>query len=385
MLADTPMKLTEAELWTNARDIVHFVGICGAGKSTLSSRLAARIAKHGGKAIGTIDYDPLTPDDQRQSDRAFSRELDHLNNAAGGRDPDVLQKIVDHSLALIESWVRSDANVVLVDRWWESFDYLPTEHARYIETAIRSSGFRMRHVLLVVVDGVFGSEENAIRQRMLHTKGTRPAEWWATGPDALDVWVREELAYQDAYRLFVHRSPFESTTLNTIKMDWADYEDSIVSSLIEGRWLEAFDKAEIPGQGSDAAPPARLGGVAEQSKPLEPQECTYAHFRQMASGRQYGPFDGEPAKTMVWFRGSVLRTVDSLGDEALREAHRLAVHESLYMNSDASSRDFFRKQVCLPSKAALDEYPSLREQFPIESAQVDAQRTLPETTAMCAK
>lgn len=268
---DIPVKLTEAELWPKARDIVHFVGICGAGKSTLSSRLAARVAKQGGKVIGTIDYDPHTPDDQRQSDRAFSRELDRLNIETGCADPVVHQNVVDHALATIDRWMQSDANVVLVDRWYESYDNLPSAHVEYIEAAIRSSGFRMHHVLLVVADGVFGNEDAAIRQRVLHTKGTRPEAWWATGPGSLDGWVRGEQACQDAYRLFVRRSPFGSLTLNTVKMGWAEYEDSIVGSLVEGRWFEAFDEA-WENRSATAQPvpftlPGRTGWPSRMAKP----------------------------------------------------------------------------------------------------------------------
>lgn len=354
-----PTKLTEADLWPNARDIVHFIGICGAGKSTLSSRLAARVALHGGRAIGTIDYDPHTPDTIRLSERAFSRDLDRRNIEADCSDPAVHQEIVDHTLATLRRWMESDANVVLVDRWYESYDNLPRTHVEYIEAAIRSAGFRIHHVLLIVANGVFGNEDDAIRQRMLHTKRTRPEEWWATGPGSLDAWVRDEKACQDAYRLFVHRSPFGSITLNTARMEWADHEDAIVSSLLEGRWLEAV-------VGSSAPALTRFEGASEGDARLEPQECTFAQFRQIAEAKQYGPFEGEPdipARTMVWFRGSVLCTLNSTGEAALRDAHRRAVQEALYMNSEASERDFFRKQVRLPSTAALEDYPDLRDQF----------------------
>jgi putative protein kinase ArgK-like GTPase of G3E family len=69
-----PAKLTEHEFWSGARDIVHFVGICGAGKSTMSSRLATRITSHGGKVLGTIDYDPHTPDPVGVKPRRSGRE-----------------------------------------------------------------------------------------------------------------------------------------------------------------------------------------------------------------------------------------------------------------------------------------------------------------------
>lgn len=241
MALHIPAKLTESELWRTSRDIVHFVGICGAGKSTLCGNLARRIEGYGGKVIGTIDYDPHTPDSERAAARAFHRELDQRNIAAGCVDPDVHEAIVKHTLATLTQWVESDANVVLVDRWYESYDLLPSEHISYIEAAIRSSGFRVHHVLLVVANSIFGNDQASIRARLLHTKGTRPASWWETGPGSLELWVQDEQGCQDAYRLFVHRSPFGSLEINTSGMDWSAYGDQIASSLIQGRWFDAFE------------------------------------------------------------------------------------------------------------------------------------------------
>ena len=241
MALQIPAKLTESELWRTSRDIVHFVGICGAGKSTMCADLARRIEGHGGKVIGTIDYDPHTPDHEAAAEHAFSRELDQRNIAASCLDPAVHEAIVRHTLATLTRWVESDANVVLVDRWYESYDLLPPEHVSYIEAAIRSSGFRVHHVLLVVANSIFGNDLEPIRARLLHTKGTRPASWWNSGPASLDAWAREEQACQDAYRVFVHRSPFGSLEINTLGMDWPEYEDEIVSSLIQRRWFDAFE------------------------------------------------------------------------------------------------------------------------------------------------
>lgn len=263
----TSRRLAETELWPGARDIIHFIGICGAGKSTLSSRLAARVARFGGKAIGTIDYDPHTPDHQRANERAFSRELDQLNIAAGCTDPAIHQHIVDHTLSMLEQWMQSDANVVLVDRWYESYDGLPPEHVAYIEAAIQSSGFRVHHVMLVVAESVFGNEEEVIRQRMLHTKGTRPEEWWASGPDSLDTWVREEQAYQDQYRLFVHRSPFPFYSFTTLGMDWPDYEQRVAEYMIEDRWFAAQRRAE---KMTEMTPLQQLDNLLENAPAEQP-------------------------------------------------------------------------------------------------------------------
>jgi hypothetical protein len=227
--------VNESEFWTKTRSILHFMGICGAGKSTLSARLAARAARFGGKAVGTLDYDPHTPDHERQSERAFNRELDLLNIAAGGKDPAVHQRIVEHSLAMVDSWSASDANVILADRFHESYDNLPAEHVERVEAAIRESGFAMRHVLLVVADDVDGTEEStkrAIRERMAHTKETRPKAWWDSGPGSLDEWVREETECQRAYRRFCLRSPFETVEICTRDMRWDLHEQQIVDALL---------------------------------------------------------------------------------------------------------------------------------------------------------
>lgn len=237
-------RLTEPELWPAARDIIHFMGICGAGKSTLSSRLAARVTQFGGKAVGTIEYDPHTPDHLRANERAFSRELDQLNIAAGYTNPAIHERIVDHTLSMLEQWARSDANVVLVDRWYESYDGLPAEHVACIEAAIQSSGFRVHHVMLVVAKDVLSNDEEVVRKRMLHTKGNRPDEWWASGPDSLDTWVREEQEYQDEYRSFIYRSPFRFFTFTTRDMNWSDYEQWIADYMIRDRWYIAQRRAE---------------------------------------------------------------------------------------------------------------------------------------------
>lgn len=225
--------VNEAETWQKSREIIHFTGICGAGKSTLSKRMADRIMLHGGKVIGTIDYDPHVPDHERAHDRAFSRELDQRNIAAGCNDPAIHEAIVEHALESLNRWVSSDANVVLVDRWMESYDGLSEGHISRIENAIVSSGFRMKHVLLIV--GSANDESESVKTRMIHTRGARPPEWWSSGPASLDEWVREEVACQNAYRGFVQRSPFESITIDTTDMEWSAYEAVIVDSMLHAK------------------------------------------------------------------------------------------------------------------------------------------------------
>jgi|GEM_PF-4124456 len=237
-----PVSAGESHFWKNVRVVVHLVGICGAGKSTLCKRLADRVVRHGGKVIGTIDYDPHTPDHQRTNERAFSRELDRRNIEANFLDPVVHRDIVAHTMTMLGSWMASDANVVLVDRWYESYDRLPAEHIACIEDTIRGSGFQMRHFFLVVgkdSDDRESNDADAIRERLLHAKGTRPASWWESGPDTLEEFVRGEQQCQQDYRAFVERVAFPSATMSTAEMNWKKYEDAIVDTLRSFRSLGA--------------------------------------------------------------------------------------------------------------------------------------------------
>lgn len=236
-----PLELERIQIdyWPSARDIFHFVGICGAGKTTLASRMAKRCERFGGKSIGTLDYDPHTPDHERGDERAFSRELDRRNNEAGQSDPAIHRQIVLHALDMLERWKASDANAVFVDRWYESYDGLPAACRGEIEEAIATSGFRLHHVLLLVEGGPNfappspSRNAESIRQRLLHAKAHRSDAWWATGPGSLDEWVREESEYQEGYRQFCKASRFPTITLNTREMFW-DYDEKLIVSDLLG-------------------------------------------------------------------------------------------------------------------------------------------------------
>ena len=230
-MSNTPFQPTAGETthWTGARDIVHFVGVCGAGKTTLATLLAARCTSHGGKTIGTIDWDPHTADSDRQSERAFSREFDRISN--GGNDPDIHAKIVRHSIGLINAWRRSDANLVLVDRWYESYDNLPAECLSSIELALSKSGFRVTIVNLLVTSQGGETEFEAMRERLAHTRGHRPANWWTPGMGTLDEMAHSECAYQENYQDFCHRSPFAQIRLATTDMDWQRCADVITGRI----------------------------------------------------------------------------------------------------------------------------------------------------------
>lgn len=236
--ATTPRTVGEFALWSRARQIIHFVGVCGAGKTTLANRLAARCSSHGGKAIGTLDWDPHTADGERQTDRAFSREFDRISNE--GNDPDIHDKIVQHSLGLIDTWKRSAANLVLVDRWYESYDNFPVDDVEQIERALADSGFRVTVVnLLVAVTNAGGTDFDSMCERISRTRASRPASWWTAGMGTLEEMAHSECAYQESYQDFCRRSPFSGIRIPTNDMDWAAYEDTIVGSLqFSARWRD---------------------------------------------------------------------------------------------------------------------------------------------------
>lgn len=227
----------EAAYWANARDILHFIGINGAGKTTLSNRLATRCESFGSNAIRTIDYHPHIPDHQHPDDRAFSRELDRLNNEAGRCDPNIHQRIIAHSLAQIDRWKASNANVVVADRWYESYDGLPAVCMDEIEAAIKASGFRLVRIFLLVSPGLGDDDYSTIKHRLQQTKAQR-GESWCTGQD-LEVLVREEMDYQEEYRQFclnrAGKAPLLART--TTRMQWDEYENWITNSLMHNQWF----------------------------------------------------------------------------------------------------------------------------------------------------
>jgi len=164
-----PTKVSEKELWANGRELLYFIGVNGAGKSTLAKRLADRCIKHGGIVI--IDSE----------NRAYNKEFDCANT--GSTDQSVHRQVIDGAIALIEEWKRSDANLVIVDRWYESYDIeLSLSSLEEIEAALKSSGFRVRVVHLIVGGSFSGADDFAsMSARMAHTKANRPAAWWDTG------------------------------------------------------------------------------------------------------------------------------------------------------------------------------------------------------------
>ena len=167
--------------------ILHFVGICGAGKSTLCHNLEQKFQEHQINMMKTIDYDPNIPDHERINERAFNRKLDLLNNQHYGKNLFIQEQIIEHCLSTIKFWQQNDTKIVLVDRWYESYDYLSQKHIDSIEAAIQSSDFHLIHVFLKVSNDINSNDSNTIKQRILHTKNTRPLSWFNSVPN-IEQW-----------------------------------------------------------------------------------------------------------------------------------------------------------------------------------------------------
>lgn len=252
--SDVLDQVTKPDPWTlKDRYMVHFVGICGAGKTSLCSQLALDLQKAHIPMMKTLDYDPDIPDDQRLEERAFSRLLDQQNNAqreSGGGKPSVSlethQNITKHALNVLEAWQRSVAQVVLVDRWYESYDDLSEESIAQIEKAILNSNFKVLRILLEIgpskdlwqqeatassLSDLNGTPED-IKNHLLETAKHRAKSWWPDFPNRLEAFSHEEWTYQQQYRAFCEKGPFAHLKITTNQKKWECYSRQILGALM---------------------------------------------------------------------------------------------------------------------------------------------------------
>lgn len=238
------MNAREAAFWANARHILHFIGICGAGKTTLSRRLVERCRAHGGRAASTIDWDPHLPDGECLRERAFRRDLD-IALIANPMDKGVHRQIVAHSLDVVDGWRQSNFNLAVVDRFVESYDHLPAEAVLEIQNAMVASGYTVTNILLVV-GGLTVDQPSAILPRMLHTQAHRPADWWNSGPATADKWAEEEARCQISYRAYCWESPFETIIVDTTMMYWDWYEGQIARQFFAPSSIHRLEGWSLP-------------------------------------------------------------------------------------------------------------------------------------------
>lgn len=222
----------EPQFWPAARHVLHFMGVCGAGKTTLSQRIADRCRRYGGIAVGTVDWDPHTADQDRIAERAFRRDLDQAMSAAPG-DTAVHDAVVEHSLSMVDRWRRTQANLIVVDRFIESYDHLEVVARARIQDALAAAGFSVLQVLLVVGGLRVDRPHNMVR-RLKDTRQHRPASWWATGPATIEMWAEEEASCQATYRAYCGGSIFRTLVIDSTEMSWRLYEETIAHELVAG-------------------------------------------------------------------------------------------------------------------------------------------------------
>jgi ABC-type oligopeptide transport system ATPase subunit len=217
-----PNEVSEKELWTGARNILYFIGVNGAGKSTLAHNIAERCKAHGGHVI--LDAE----------ERAFDRKF------MGRSDAETHHEIVSHCIALIDDWKRSTANLIIIDRWYETYITecgLKSEHVDEIEDALKESGFNIRLVNLVIGSDVRVDDYETMLARLVHTKAHRPVDWWDESRGTVEERARADCSYQALNKAFASNFPFASVTIATKDMDWDNYAQRIVDSLkLERRW-----------------------------------------------------------------------------------------------------------------------------------------------------
>lgn len=219
-----PNEVTEKELWTKTRDILYLIGVNGAGKSTLAHKIADRCSAHNGHVI--VDAEEC----------AFNRKF------MGRRDAATHREIVNHSIALIDDWKRSTANLVIVDRWYETYITecgLEPEHVVEIEDALKESGFNIRLINLVIGSDVRYDDYETMHARLTHTKAHRPADWWDESRGTVEERARADCGYQALNRAFASNFAFSSETIATKGMDWDGYAQGIVDSMkFDRRWTD---------------------------------------------------------------------------------------------------------------------------------------------------
>lgn len=216
---NSPQTPLEVLPWQGKRTILHIVGANGSGKSTLGRMLRDRLNAEGEIALLDSEH------------QAFNLDLDSFLSY---QKPDVArQLILDSALALIAGWARSFAKVVIVDRWFESYDILLTEEQlAQIEAAVISAGFQLQRVHLVIGRDAKTDDLESMLARTAHTKAHRSELWRSLGRGTLEERAQEECVLQGQYREFCSRSQFPSFAICTAYQDWPIFEQEILSRML---------------------------------------------------------------------------------------------------------------------------------------------------------
>jgi len=210
------------------RKILHFVGVSGAGKTTVGDRVGGMCKARGKNVLTTIDWDAHQADCENSGKRAFNRAF------MGRRDAAAHAEILEHSLRLIKQWEESEASVIIVDRWYETYIgecSLPPDTVRTIEKALQASEFETRIIHLVIGRDALKDDFDTMFARLAHTKDNRPSSWWDPTRGTLEERALADCRYQALDREFCRRGTFPVTTICTRDMDWDRYARNVCETM----------------------------------------------------------------------------------------------------------------------------------------------------------
>lgn len=154
------------------------IGVNGSGKSTMAKLLTER-------------YPNCLVDSE---ERAFDRKY------LGKTDPGTHTSIVDDARTLVEEWKTAPEEIIIVDRWYETYATeceLPRTSIDEIEKSIEKAGFHGHVINLIIADNY-----ESMLQRLTHTKNHRDPNWWDPSRGPLEERAQKDLQCQEENRKF---------------------------------------------------------------------------------------------------------------------------------------------------------------------------------------
>lgn len=133
---------------------------------------------------------------------------------------------------MLDNWKNSDYSIIIVDRWYESYDNLTNECISEIESSILEYNFTIVRIFLYIPD-------NIVYDRLMYTKKHRKDEWWeGYSHKSIDELIYDECIYQQVYKQFCKKNNNCLIEICTSDMNWGIYEKSIIDYLYDKGILE---------------------------------------------------------------------------------------------------------------------------------------------------
>ena len=178
------------------KTFILLIGVNGSGKSTIAKLLTEKYPNC------------LVDSEERAFDRKYLWKI----------DPDTHASIVTDAQILVEKWKSAPEEIIIVDRWYETYATdckLPRTSIDEIERSIEEAGFRCYIVNLVIADDYEG-----MIWRLTHTKNYRNPDWWDPSRGSLEERAKKDLQCQEENRRFWEMSRLHYHEIYTTDMDW---------------------------------------------------------------------------------------------------------------------------------------------------------------------